>query len=223
VIGYEYYVVFIDDFSHYTWFYPLHNKSNVYKTFVKFKLMAENQFSSTIKQLQSDGGREYTSLHFQSLLTKYGNVHRKSCPLPNKMDLLIENFVISLKPALHFWLTPICPNPTRWMPSLQQFTSLTGPLHPLLNICHHILNFSKRNLTIRPFVYLVVSLSLYFDPMATTNMTIAPSRVFFSAIIMQVTSAWILFLTKCTCLTMLSLTKLHSLPRIKLLHHYHPS
>jgi len=176
---------------------------------------------SFLPQLNNYNPMEDVNIHL-SIFNPF-SPNRKSCPLPNKMDLLIENFVISLKPALHFWLTPICPNPTRWMPSLQQFTSLTGPLHPLLNICHHILNFSKRNLTIRPFVYLVVSLSLYFDPMATTNMTIAPSRAFFSAIIMQVTSAWILFLTKCTCLTMLSLTKLHSLPRIKLLHHYHPS
>jgi hypothetical protein len=64
VSGCRYYVIFIDDFSRFTWFYPLYNKSEVFDQFVKFKLLVENQFSTTIKQLQSDGGGEYNSLHF---------------------------------------------------------------------------------------------------------------------------------------------------------------
>jgi hypothetical protein len=41
-----------------------------FESFLKFKLLAENQFSSTIKQLQSDGGGKYISLQFQSFLAK---------------------------------------------------------------------------------------------------------------------------------------------------------
>ena len=52
--------------------------------------MAENQFSTTIKQLQSDGGGEYTSLIFQSFLTKHGIVHRKSCPYTSQQNGLAE-------------------------------------------------------------------------------------------------------------------------------------
>ena len=88
--GCKYYMVFIDDFSRYTWLSPLYNKSEVLTCFVKFKLMAENQFSTTIKQLQSDGGGEYTSLIFQSFLTKHGIVHRKSCPYTSQQNGLAE-------------------------------------------------------------------------------------------------------------------------------------
>jgi hypothetical protein len=42
----------------------------VYECFVKFKLLVEKQFSSSIKQLQSDGGGEYTSSFFQAFLSK---------------------------------------------------------------------------------------------------------------------------------------------------------
>jgi transposase InsO family protein len=65
-------------------------KSEVYECFIKFKLLVEKKFSSSIKQLQSDGGGEYTSLHFQSFLTKNGIVHRKSCPYTSQQNGLAE-------------------------------------------------------------------------------------------------------------------------------------
>jgi hypothetical protein len=54
--GYKYYIIFVDDFSRYTWIYPLHHKSDVYQTFVKYKLLVETQFNCKLRQLQSDGG-----------------------------------------------------------------------------------------------------------------------------------------------------------------------
>jgi hypothetical protein len=55
ISGCKYHVIFIDDFSRFTWIYPLHNKSKVFEHFVKFKLLVENQFTTKIKQLQSNG------------------------------------------------------------------------------------------------------------------------------------------------------------------------
>jgi transposase InsO family protein len=86
VSGCKYYVVFIDDFSRFTWFYPLYNKSKVFDIFVKFKLLVKNQLSTSIKQLQSDGSGEYTSSHFQSFLIKSGIIHRKSCPYTSQQN-----------------------------------------------------------------------------------------------------------------------------------------
>jgi hypothetical protein len=94
--------VFIDDFSRYTWIYPLYQKSEVFDTFVKFKLLVENQFSTKIKQFQSDGGGEYTSVHFQSFLTKNGILHRKSCPYTSPQNGLAER---KLKHILETGLT----------------------------------------------------------------------------------------------------------------------
>ena len=55
VSGYRYHVIFINDFSKFTWIYPMHKKFEVFTNFVKFKLLVENQFTSHIKQLQTDG------------------------------------------------------------------------------------------------------------------------------------------------------------------------
>jgi hypothetical protein len=46
VCGFKYYVVFIDDWSRFTWMYPLYRKSKVFENFIKFKLLVENQFST---------------------------------------------------------------------------------------------------------------------------------------------------------------------------------
>jgi len=48
VSGYKYYVLFVDDYSRFSWIYPLQNKSDTYSAFIQFKALVENQFSTTI-------------------------------------------------------------------------------------------------------------------------------------------------------------------------------
>jgi transposase InsO family protein len=60
--------------------YPIHNKSDVFQVFVQFKSLVENQFSSSIKQFQCDGGGEYMSNQFKKFLVTHGILHRVSCP-----------------------------------------------------------------------------------------------------------------------------------------------
>jgi hypothetical protein len=88
--GCKYYIIFVDDFTRYTWLYPIQHKSDAYHCFVKFKTLVETQFSTKIQQLQSDGGGEYTSHLFQSFLTSNGILHRKSCPHTSQQNGLAE-------------------------------------------------------------------------------------------------------------------------------------
>jgi hypothetical protein len=90
VSGCKYYVIFVDDFSRYTWFYPLHAKSEAYTTFVKFKVLVENQLPFHIKKLQSDGGGEFTSFQFQSFLSQHSILHRKTCPHTSQQNGVAE-------------------------------------------------------------------------------------------------------------------------------------
>ena len=66
--GARYFLLFIDDFSQFSWLYPLHSKDQALPTFFKFKTLVENQFNSRIKCLQSDNGGEF--LAFSSFLDK---------------------------------------------------------------------------------------------------------------------------------------------------------
>jgi hypothetical protein len=78
--AFRYYVIFVDDHSCFTWFYPLKHKSDFYDTFLCFQKFVENQFSHNIKAFQCDGGSEFTSLRFKHHLSTYGIEQRFSCP-----------------------------------------------------------------------------------------------------------------------------------------------
>jgi hypothetical protein len=88
--GCKYYVLFVDDYSRFTWLYPLINKSDVYQCFVKFTLLVENLFSSKIKQLQTDNGGEYTSALFKQFLSQHGIFHRMTCPHTSQQNGIAE-------------------------------------------------------------------------------------------------------------------------------------
>lgn len=62
--GFKYYVVFVDDFSEYTQFYPMFCKSDVFNAFLPFKLQVENLLSMKIKCLRFYGGGECVSSKF---------------------------------------------------------------------------------------------------------------------------------------------------------------
>ena len=72
------FVHFLDDFSRFTWFYPLKKKSDVFSTFIKFKTLIENKFGHKIKALQTDWGGEYRQL--SAFCDSQGIIHRRSCP-----------------------------------------------------------------------------------------------------------------------------------------------
>lgn len=60
--GFKYYVHFVDDFSRFTWIYPLKQKFETVQAFIQFKALAENQYNKRIKVIQCDGGGEYKPL-----------------------------------------------------------------------------------------------------------------------------------------------------------------
>ena len=61
--GFRYYISFVDDFTRYTWIYPLKLKSEALEVFKLYKLQVENQFQTTIKILQSDWGGRIQIIH----------------------------------------------------------------------------------------------------------------------------------------------------------------
>ena len=65
--GFKYYVIFIDHFTKYIWFYSLKQKSEVKDVFIRFKAIVKKHFDKKLKTLYSDNGDEYKSLtHFLS-------------------------------------------------------------------------------------------------------------------------------------------------------------
>ncbi|KAI0502052.1 hypothetical protein KFK09_016997 [Dendrobium nobile] len=80
VQGFRYYVIFVDDFSRFTWIFPMRNKSEVPNIFISFKAFIEKQLSTQIKCLRTDGGSEYLNNTLTSFLTTNYIHHQISCP-----------------------------------------------------------------------------------------------------------------------------------------------
>src|SRR3954470_17997477 len=78
--GFKYYVLFFDDYIRYSWLYFMKNKSKVLHYFRNFVLYVKNQFFSTIKQFQNDGGGEYDNRNFSTFCSSLGIHHHLSCP-----------------------------------------------------------------------------------------------------------------------------------------------
>ena len=77
---FRYYLVFVDDFSKFSWLYLLKHKSDVFDVFKYFKAYVENQLHTSLKILRTDGGGEFTSTAFHQFCSKHGIIHQTSCP-----------------------------------------------------------------------------------------------------------------------------------------------
>jgi len=59
---FKYYVIFVDHFTKYIWFYLLKKKYDVKNTFIRFKAIVENYFKEKIVTLYSENEGEYIAL-----------------------------------------------------------------------------------------------------------------------------------------------------------------
>lgn len=78
--GFRYYIHFLDDSSRHTWIYPLKNKCDATKMFVKFKswLRTAKRCNKRIKIVQPDCRGEYRS--FTKVYQNCGIQFQHSCP-----------------------------------------------------------------------------------------------------------------------------------------------
>lgn len=85
---FQYFILFIDDFSRMTWVYFLKHKSEVSDTFVHFYNLIQTQYNMKIKVLRSDNGTEYRPLNI--FFRDHGIVHQTSCPYTPQQNGVAE-------------------------------------------------------------------------------------------------------------------------------------
>ncbi|WZZ66822.1 hypothetical protein YC2023_078192 [Brassica napus] len=86
--NYKHYLIIVDHFTRYSWFYPLQLKSHVKETFIKFKYLTENKFQTKIGTLFFDNGGEFIAL--RSFLSTTGISHLTTPPHTPKHNGLSE-------------------------------------------------------------------------------------------------------------------------------------
>ncbi len=78
--GAEYFLTLMDDFTHYTWVFPLKTKDQVFQKFKDWQREVENLSGKRVITLRSDNGGEYTSHRFKEHLKACGVRHEFSIP-----------------------------------------------------------------------------------------------------------------------------------------------
>ena len=84
--GSRYFVVFVDDYSRYSWIFHMKHRFELLQVYSNFAKMVETQFSKRIKIFRSDNAFEYTQYAFQAVLHSYGTVHHLTCPSTSQQN-----------------------------------------------------------------------------------------------------------------------------------------
>ena len=66
--GHKYFILFVDDYSRYSWLYPMKFKSDILRIFIQFQKFVENLFHTKIVYFQRGGGKEYGNTPFLDFL-----------------------------------------------------------------------------------------------------------------------------------------------------------
>jgi hypothetical protein len=80
VSGYKYYLVILDDHSHFVWTFPLRVKSDTFSTLSHFFAYVFTQFDRTIKVVQCDNDREFDNAASHAFFATKGLLLWMSCP-----------------------------------------------------------------------------------------------------------------------------------------------
>jgi transposase InsO family protein len=75
----RYFVIFVDDFSRYTWIYLMKNCSEVLTIYRDFAKMIQTQYSKAIKVFLFDNAQEYRQTGFFTIFKHYGTIFHTSC------------------------------------------------------------------------------------------------------------------------------------------------
>ena len=77
--GSRYFVIFVDDYSRYSWIFDMKHRLELLQVYSNFAKMVEAQFSKHIKIFQYDNTLEYTQYAFQTILHSYDTIHQLTC------------------------------------------------------------------------------------------------------------------------------------------------
>jgi hypothetical protein len=124
ISGFQYYLVILDDFTHFIWTFPLKNKSDVHTTFLHFQRYVSTHFFLPIWFLQCDNGREFNNIKNRNLFLQHGILLRFSCPYTSPQNGKAERSLRTLNDIVRTLLIQSSMPPKFWAEALRTATFL---------------------------------------------------------------------------------------------------
>jgi transposase InsO family protein len=118
ISGYKYYLVLVDDFTHYCWIFPLRHKSEVHQHIVQFIPYAHTQFSCLVRCFQADNGTEFLNHVTATFLAGHGILLRTSCPYTSAQNGKAERMLRTLNNVVRTLLIHAAMPPSYWVEAL---------------------------------------------------------------------------------------------------------
>jgi hypothetical protein len=128
VFGYKYYLVILDDHSHFVWTFPLHVKSDTFSTLSNFFAYVSTQFGCTMKVVQCDNGREFSNASTRAFFTTKGVLLWMSCPYTSPQNSKAERILRTINNMLRSLLFQASILARYWVEGLHTATYLLNRL-----------------------------------------------------------------------------------------------
>lgn len=133
--GFHYYLIIVDDYSHFYWTFPLKQKSDVFPIFQSFVSYVHTHFTSHCSVFRSTTAVSFSTPPFCPSSTAMASFSAPPVPTPpNRMVRLNVLSVLPMTSFAVFCFRPICPAPIG--PRL-------SPLQPTFSIVVHVNPFSS--------------------------------------------------------------------------------
>jgi len=88
--GAQYFLLFIDDYSRFTWIYMMKNRHELPQIYINFAKMIQTQFSKVIKVFRRDNAMEYRDSKLLSFLSEQATLSEFSCPYTSQQNGRVE-------------------------------------------------------------------------------------------------------------------------------------
>ena len=141
--GFQFYLVVLDDYSHYVWTFPLRHKSDVLPTLISFHAFVRTQFQRDIKCFHTHNGRKFDSTATRAFCTTHGISLRLTCPYTSQQNGRAERVLRTINDSVRALLFHASVPPRFWPDALSTATYLINrrPCRPRAQQTPHELLF----------------------------------------------------------------------------------
>jgi hypothetical protein len=145
VSGSKYYLVILDDFTHYLWTFPLKLKSDTLTTLSNFFVYVSTQLSRTVKAIQCDNGCEFDNSFTCIFLLPHDTQLRMSCPYTSPQNGKDERIIRSVNNVIRTLLIQASLLRHYWAECLHTSTYLLNrlPTTVIQAACPHLALFGS--------------------------------------------------------------------------------